>query len=765
MNVSKPLMIKKILLVTLLIISSNSYAQEAVNAREVRVIGNQRIDTAAILAQLPRKSGNFTQEEINKGVKAIYQTGFFDQVNATIVSGNILQFNVAEKPLVRKIYVEGNEEVDTDDLLPVLKLGANRFLDRYRVDTLRKSGVTYYQQKGFYDAELAASVVPVGDNQVDITFRVTEGKRLKLSSIEFRGLSALDEGDFKDAMQTKEYAWWKSWLTGSGRLNKELLEADQGAIRQVLLDKGYVDGSVSDGVIERRGDDLALVFDVVEGDQFHIGNVKVSGDLIDGDQSKTLEGIKLTSGEVFNATKLREDSFTITDKFADQGYAFANVIPNTGVNPAEKKVNLEYIVTKGKPVTVDRIQITGNKKTYDNVIRREMEIQEQEQFSSSKVKRSRELLQRLGYFNQVNVTPETIPGKEDSVNLNVNVQEGQTGQFSAGAGYSSADGVLFNARITENNIFGTGKSVDLNADIGTETNNYSLSYRDRRFQDTYLSLGVEGYRTERKYDDFDRELTGAGFIAGYPLDRMLGESLQDISASLRYDIANVDIVSVDPEAAPLIQDSKGAATSSSITPALTRNTINNPLNPTEGSQQVLSYEYGGVGGDLDYNLFSAKNTVYHPIVSLGSGTLVFSNRTRFDYGVAPDKYGEGPDFYPLFKRFFPGGINTIRGYESRSMGPKVGDSEYGGNKQFINNTELIFPLVESAGIRGVVFFDIGDAFDDNQSLDFGELRKAYGAGLRWQSPLGPIRIEFGFPMDKEEGDGDMQTMFTFGAPF
>jgi outer membrane protein insertion porin family len=728
--------------------------------RSVSVVGNSRIDSEAILFQV--KKPPLAEVDVSEAIRAIYRTGFFDTVVAER-KGDVLIFNVTEKPLVRKIFVEGNKEISTSDLTPVFSFGSNRFLDRFKIDTLRKNGVTFYQQKGFYDAKVTASVVPVGDNQVDVTFKVTEGDRMKLRTIEFRGLNRIDADDLKAVMQTKEYSWWKSWATGSGRVNKKLLEADQAILRQYLLDNGYVEGSVSDGIIEKRDDGLALVFYVTEGEQFKVGKVIATGDsLAKGDP---LEGIELVEGEIFNASKLRSDSFVIAEKFADEGFAFANVVPNTQINSSLKTVDLNYTVSKGKPVTVNRIDISGNKKTYDNVIRREMQIQETEQFSGSKVRRSKELLTRTGYFNDVTISPESVAGADDKANLNVVVQEGQTGTFSAGVGYSSADGLLFNARVTESNLFGQGRSIDLNADIGTEANNFLARLRDRRFMDGYWALGLEGYQTTRRFDDFDRHTVGGGFSAGYPLERVFGETLEDIDFAIRYDFARVEIANVKDEAAPLIKDSQGKANSSSVTPTLTRNTINNPLNPTNGSQQVLSYEFAGLGGDYKFGLFTARNVLYHPLFKLGNGSLVFSNRTRFDYGIAPDKYGEGEDFFPLFKRFFPGGINSVRGYESRSMGPKVGDSEYGGNKQFVNNTELIFPLAESAGIRGIVFFDIGEAFDDSQSMDFGALRKAYGTGIRWSSPLGPIRLEFGFPMDRQEGDSNMQTMFTFGAPF
>jgi outer membrane protein insertion porin family len=380
--------------------------------------------------------------------------------------------------------------------------------------------------------------------------------------------------------------------------------------------------------------------------------------------------------------------------------------------------------------------------------------------SSSKVKRSQQLLERLGYFEEANITTEPTDDK-DKVDLNVNVREGSTGSFSAGAGYSSSDGALFNARVTENNIFGTGRSVSINADMGTQRDNLVLSYTDNRINDSHISLGADLMRSERDFTDFDRRLTGGSLELGYPLDQVFGESFEDVSASLKYEAMAVDIGNVDPnEAAQLVINSQGASTSSSLSPRLTRNTINNPLNPTKGSKTVVSFEWGGLGGDQEYYVFELRNQWYQPIFDLGFGDFVFSWRTTLGYG---DSMSDEP--YPLFKRYFPGGINTVRGFKNRKLGPQDDNGHrYGGAKELVNNWEVIFPIANSAGIKGVLFFDAGEAFDDHQSIRIDDLRRSWGYGLRWTSPLGPIRIEFGYPLDRRDGEGSMVTLFSFGAP-
>ena len=732
--------------------------------RSVAVEGNQRIDTAAVKAQIKSVPGSVSAETVSADIKAIYNTGFFSQVTASVVaggpSGATLKYVVVEKPVVRKVFIKGNEEVSEKDLADVLKFGTNRFLDKARVEALMRNAVMFYQGKGFYDAAFDYVVVPVSDNQVDLTFNVSEGAKFKITSIVFRGLQNVDEGDLRETMQTKEHRWYKSWLLGTGRLNRDMLENDRALLRQWMLDNGYLDGAVSEPQIEVKDGAIAIAFDVQEGARYTIREVTASGDLIDADAAKTMEGIDTEPGAIFSAAKIREDAFKISDKYSDRGYAFANVVPGTAVDKMNGTVGIDFAVSQGNPVSIDRIKIRGNDKTYDNVIRRELRVEEQSQYSGAKVRRSQQLLERTGYFEEVSITSEPT-GAPDTVDLLVNVREGSTGSFSVGAGFSSADGALFNARLTENNFFGRGRSASINADIGTERNNLVFAVKDPRFNDSFWSVGADVLMSQREYDDFDRDLAGGGMEVGYPLGEVLGEWAEDIAFSLQYEYLDIEIKNVDEnDAAQLVIDSEGRSTSSAFTPKLVRNTINNPLNPTKGSRQVLSLELAGVGGNQDYYLLEARNVLYHPLLTTSFGEFVFSWRTSFGYG---ESYDDEP--FPLFKRFFPGGINSVRGYKNRTLGPKdENGNEYGGSKEFVNNLEVIFPLINSAGFKGVVFYDIGNAFDDGVSIDFGELREAYGYGIRWSSPVGPIRVEFGFPIDREEGESSMVTMFSFGAP-
>lgn len=751
-------------LILTLFVSVSSATADLNGVREVSVVGNRRVDAAALVQQFKATPGTVAESTITEDIKTLYRTGFFDQVSASTSAapggGIVLSYVVVEKPLVRKVFIKGNKEVSESDLNEALSVGNSRFLDQAQIQALIKNAITYYQGQGFYDVIIENSVVPVAENQVDLTFSIDEGPRYRIRKIRIEGLKEIDEDDVLGELQTQRYRWWSSWLFGTGRLNREMLDNDRTIVRQYMLDQGFVDAQVGEPLVEKRDDGLLVTIRVDEGDMYHIGSVSASGDLIDGSVEKTIEPVELKRGDTFSASVLREDTFRVSDLFTDKGYAFANVIPNTLVDRSSKTVDLEFNIAKGDEIFIRRIQITGNEKTYDHVIRRELVIGEHEKFSSSKIRRSQTLLQRLGYFEEASMTTEKTE-KPNEVDLNINVREASTGTLSAGAGFSSSDGVLFNTRVSEANLFGTGRSVLANVDIGDRASNLILSYDDRRFNDSYWAFGADLIRSEREFSDFDRTQTGGALSVGHPLDRIFGEWAEDIRTDFEYELFEYEISEVNPlDAAQLVIDSEGTSTVSAITPSLTRNTIDNPLNPTSGSQQWLSAEFAVLGGSERYYLLEAQHQFYRPLFDSPIGKFVFSWRTKAGYG---ETFDDEP--LPLFRRFFPGGINSVRGFKNRTLGPKDDNgNEYGGSKQLVNNLEIIFPLFESVGLKGVVFYDIGQAFDDDVSIKIEDLREAYGAGLRWSSPLGPIRIEFGFPMDREEGEKSMVTLFSFGAP-
>jgi len=734
----------------------------------IDIRGSQRVDRETVMLQISTKVGQqLDRAQLSADIKEVYKTGFFDQVSAKLEnkrdkdgrSIDILVFDVKEKPAIRQVTFEGNDDLSDSKLKEKFAFGGRAFANRSKIKVGVLELQNFYQSEGFFGTTIDFKLEPAEGNQVDLVLNIKEGEKKHIIAIDFEGNKEIEDADLEEAVSVRTYSWWRSWITGRGTYRKEQLDADSKSLAHHYLTKGYIDVQVGEPEVKETEDGLTAIFKVQEGEVYHLSKISIAGDLIDNSTKKTAEGLASKVGDVFNVDDIRADTFLISEKFSDIGYAFANVEPLTSVDKDKRSVDLKFQVEKGQLVSIRRINVSGNDKTRDNVIRRSLKMQERETYSSSKIKRSKQLLERLGYFDEVSLTPQKTE-KDDQVDLLVSVAEGSTGQFNAGAGVSSGEGFIFSTSIKENNVMGTGRSVGLDLNTGSKSQRYILSVEDPRFNDSNVSLGADLSSYTQKFDKFDNAQTGGSLTAGYPLWFLGEEIFEDTRASLTYQYLFVDINNIEDDAPQQIKDEEGTSTSSSITPKLMRNTVNNPLDPTKGSRQSLSTELAGLGGSEEFWLAQFANTYYYPVWEPSFGTFVFAQRTRLGYG---DTYNNEP--LPLFRRFFPGGINSIRGYDSRQMGPKDENGEvYGGSKQLVGNFEMIFPLIESVGIKGLVFYDIGEAFDDEESIDFGGLRRAVGWGIRWRSPIAPIRIEIGYPLDREDGDSAVVTNFSFGNP-
>ncbi len=741
----------------------NSQASNGQIVSRIAVKGNYRIDQESVLSVINTKEGerlNSTTAE--QDIKSIYRLGFFDFVEVDLTnssSGLIVTYIVKERPAIKDIRFSGNDEFSSDTLKEKLNLEARKFLDKRKITASIKELQKYYQQEGYYGTEVNYKTEETKPGEVALTFNINEGKRKLIRKITFDGNENIDSSKLTSAVSTAKYSWLWSWATGSGVVKKEQLENDVRVVQHEYLVKGYADVKVANPEIKELDNGLEVVFGVEEGAKYNFGNIKTSGSELPGGNKEALRDVKSVKGEDFNVDLLREDVFLITDKFTDIGYAFANVDPVSKINRDTKTVDLDFSVDQGSKIKVNRINIVGNDKTKDNVIRRNLRINEQEIYSSSKIKRSQELIRRLGFFDEVSISPEKTE-KPGEVDLAVSVKEAMTGQFSAGAGVSSGDGFIVTSRISENNLMGSGNSLSLDINSGQLRQNYVLAFNNPRVNDSFFSFGVEGAVTQRDFQDFVRNQNGGSVTTGYPLSFFGEEAEDDIRATLGYELMQNEITDIGEDVAPLVREQEGKSVSSAIIPGIVRSTIDNPLDPSSGSRQLARFEYAGVGGDQKYWLGTLNNNWYYPVVKTSYGNFVFSQRTKFGYGEPI----EG-DRFPLFQRFFPGGINSLRGFDARRVGPQDDKGNYfGGNKQLIMNFEMIFPLAPSIGLNGVAFYDAGNTFDDSESIDVGGLRQAVGWGFRWRSPLAPIRFEIGYPLDREPGERAVITNFSFGAP-
>ena len=743
----------------------------------VVITGNQRVEEEAIRVQLRSQPGTrFNEETVDHDIRALYHMGFFDNVEAELNQEHGLwglTFHVTERALIKEVKIEGNKKINREDLDGAFKVRPNTIFDPEKVRVGIEEAKKLYEQKGYLDAQISYQTTPVGENQVSLVYKVDEGKPVRITKIVLEGARAFTPGQLKGVMQTKE-KWFLSFITGRGNLDNEVLKTDVERLTAFYYDNGYIDVRIDEPVVERTAKGLQVTIKIDEGDQYKVGTVDIGGELLP-DMTQAREKLSLKPGEIFRTSKLRQDINALTEIYGDQGYAFVNVTPDTEGSKADKLINVTYKVSKGPEVYIDKIDITGNTKTRDKVIRRELELGEQERFSGSKLRRSQERLRRLGFFEDVNITTRRAES-EDKLDLLVDVKETSTGAFSAGAGISSGESFLFNLRLSEINLFGRGQRLILNADFGSIQRNYSLDFTEPYLMDTELTAGFSLFNWQLIFDEFTRGGTGASVRALYPFSALgwnkLGPlPLIDTRFGLEYRIEDAKITDVALDAPTTIRTEQGSSLTSSITPRLFRDTRNHPFDPTAGSMQDLSFELAGLGGQSKFIKAEARGRWYYPFYkSPALGTFTLSTGGTFGYGLG---YGDHREL-PLFERYFPGGINSVRGFRVLSLGPRNAVSDayarlihtdpVGGSQQLIFNEEIIVPIVESLGLKGVVFFDAGNAFSAAHGIDFGEMRMATGFGFRWLSPIGPLRIEFGFPLNPRPDDDRQTVMFSFGGP-
>ena len=753
----------------------------AATVARVAIEGNTRVDDEAIRIHVQSRAGApYDPATVDNDVRAIYAMGFFENVEVerrTEADGLVLIFRVRERPLVTDVKIEGNKTIRTEDLEAALKVRPRTILDGEKLRRGVTDATKLYEEKGYLAAAITPRIepVPAAANEVAITYVVDEGKLVRIQHIEVEGNTAFSDRKLKRVMTTKE-EWLLSRFTGAGVLNKEALKTDTERLTAWYYDNGYINVRVDEPRVERKEDGLYVTVKIAEGDQFDVGAIEFAGDVRPDLDLRT--GLELTPGDVFRTSKLRQDILRITDKYGDVGYAFVNVDPETNVDADKKTVDVTYRIDQGPEVTIDKILITGNTKTRDKVVRRELKVEEQQRFSGTKLKKSRDALNRLGFFSEVNLT--TQRGRsEEKLNLQVDVKEGQTGALTAGAGFSSADNLLFNARISENNLFGRGQRAVLNADFGSIRQNFIASFTEPYLFDIPLSTTVDGFRWRLDFDDFTRSGTGGSVRFLYPLtalgyDEAFGRfSLEEVRVGAEYRIEDAEITDINRRSPPSVVAEEGRSLTSSIRPIISRNTLNSLFDPTRGSSQELSLEYAGLGGESEFLKVDLRARFYWPVYKSNAlGTFVYSIGGAVGYGLG-DR-GDSGDELPLFERYFPGGINSIRGFRTRTLGPResvfnaqgeeINSDPIGGSRQLIVNNELIFPIVEQLGLKGVFFFDLGNAWLASDGYDLGDLRYAAGGGVRWQSPLGPIRIEIGIPLNKQRHEKSSVVLFSFGAP-
>jgi outer membrane protein insertion porin family len=801
MEPCKPIRSKFILLLLSLLflasvgMPSSAQSQEKSRLKEIKISGNLRVEDDGIRLHLKSRPGDpFDAAVVEQDVKAIFRMGFFDDVQAELSPDGVLTYAVKEKPYIREVKIQGAAQVGKEKIETALGVSPRTILDRTKISEGVEKVRKLFNDQGYVNASVDFAVSVEANNQAVVTLDIVEGNRLLIKRVSFDGNKAFSSGELRGLIGTKE-EWIFSFLTNRGVLDRDMLTNDVAILSNHYNDHGYVDHKVDDPVLVRGRDGLEVIFRIKEGPQYRVGKVEIGGELID-DGQKMLKSIKLTTGQIFRGSRLREDITSVSDMYSNKGFAFVQVDPVTKINPGDKNVDVALVITKGPPVYFNRVLVSGNTKTRDKVVRRELIAHEQELFSSNKITQSKNALQRTGYFEDAQITTKKTD-QADALDVLVDVKEGPTGTFQVGGGYSSGDGFVFTASVSEKNFSGRGQGVSGSFSIGSKRQDYVLSVTDPYFYDTKTALGVDLFNTSREYTDFEERKVGFGVNTSYPLkdfrmpffgrSKPEAERGSDYLASndqptiwdymrggLSYDLTNENIKGVKATAPTSIQSEKGKSLTSAVTPRISYDSRDHFFNPTEGAKSGISVKTAGLGGDVRFIKSDVSGRWYYPLLKDPNwgGAYVMSLGGSVGYGLGLAERNNGKKDLPLFERYFLGGINSVRGFAERSIGPReasgcsgspvvcTGTDVIGGDKSMVLNAELLFPVYEQYGLRGVAFFDTGNAFN---KFNFSELRRSVGAGVRWMSPFGPLRVELGFPLNKQSGDDTSVLGFSIGA--
>lgn len=732
---------------------------------DIRVDGLQRITAGTVFNYLPVRPGD-TLDERRSGevIRALFRTGFFKDVRLER-DGDVLVVVVRERPAIAEINFSGNKSIETDALKEGLKdvgLAGGRTFNRSVLNGIKRELERQYFNQGKYGVKLKTTVTPLERNRVAIDIDIIEGETARILGINIVGNKAFEEEDLLEQFKLST-GGWLSRFTKDNQYSRQKLAGDLETLRSWYLNQGYVNFRIDTTQVTITPDkkDIYVTINIHEGDVYTLSDIQLAGDYV-GKPEDYFPLIHLRRGEPFNRKAVVESSERISTKLSDDGHAFANVNAIPEIDEEKKTVAITYFVDPGKRVYVRRVNVKGNTRTRDEVVRREFRQMEAAWFSGEKLKLSRERAQRTGYFEKVNVETPAVPGSSDQIDVNVDVTEKPSGKLLAGLGYSQSDGVVLNASVEQENFLGTGKKVSLALKTSGANRHYEVSYTNPYYTVDGISRGFTlSYRStdfaEKSTADYKTDDAVIGVNFGIPLNEFnrftFGAALHHIDFQ-RGSAAPLEVVNWENTEGKKYLDFE-------LTLSWSHDSRDNALFPKEGAFQRLSAEMTAPGSDLTYYRVDYKHRHYWPLFK----DLVFSLNGKVAYGAA---YGDTSQL-PIFQNYFAGGPTSVRGYQALSLGPRdsTGDP-IGGNTQVIANAELYFPSpLYSDTMRLLTFFDAGSVFDveGGKSFDMDEFRYSFGVGLSWLSPVGALTMSFAQPLKKDSQDELEKFQFTFGTSF
>jgi outer membrane protein insertion porin family len=730
----------------------------------IEINGNQRIEAETIRSYMQLGANDrFEPAAIDRAFKALFSTGLFADV-VFDRRGNILVVNIVENPVINRLAFEGNEEIEDDVLQQEIQLRPRVVYTQARVQSDTQRIIDIYQRSGLYNVQVEPKIIRLDQNRVDLVFEITEGQETLVERIDFVGNEAYSDGSLRGEVLTREESFW-NFLSDADVYDPDRIAVDEEALRRFYNEEGYADFRVVSSVVELSPDETAffLTFTVEEGIRYKIGTIEIVSTLRDLDPEGLYDLITFEEGDWYDISEIDASVEELVDAIGTLGYAFVDVRPRYDRDPENGVISIVFEIQEGPRVFIDRIEIVGNLRTLDKVIRREFRLVEGDPFNATKLQRTQQRIQNLGYFSYVNIEPQPT-ADADKVRIRVEVEEQSTGELTFGVGFSTAEGPLGQIGLRERNLLGRGQDLRLDLSLSGRRSLINLSFTEPYFQDMPLAAGFDLYHveTDREESSFNERRTGASLRGGYELTEYTRQNW-------RYNFEYKDVYDLDNNVSVAIANQAGPTYTSSVQHVITYDRRDNRFLPHEGHFISLTTEVAGLGGDVRYLLNEIGGGYYIPFGE--TVTLEFA-------GEAGHVQGLGQDVL-VSDAFFIGGQN-LRGFADGGLGPQdtVTGDQLGGNDYFVGSIRLSFPLglPEEYGLGGRVFSDFGTLTNTDASCggappatcnieDSGSIRASIGVGLTWNSFLGPIAIDLAYPILKESYDEDEFFRFSIGTRF
>lgn len=763
MNRLTPVLIASLLSYAPLVVALESFV-----VKEIRVEGLQRISAGTVFNYLPIKVGDtVTEKGSQEAIRALFKTGFFRDVRLDR-RANTLVVTVAERPSIASVRILGTREFSEDDLKKGLKeigLAEGRVFNKSLLERIEQELRNQYFARGFYGVIIKPTVTPLERNRVDITVDVSEGSTARIREINVVGNAVFSDKEIRSLFSLGPRSWW-ALFSSRDQYSKQALSGDIERLRNHYQDRGYLDFAIDSTQVSITPDkeEIYVTINLTEGKRYTVTGVKLAGRLV-VPEAELRQFITIKPGDVFSRREVTEITKKMSDRLANDGFAFANVNAIPEVNKEKGEVAFTFFVDPGKRVYVRRVNFSGNTATRDAVLRREVRQFEGAMYAADKIQRSRVRLQRLGFFEDVNIQTPAVAGTPDQVDVNVKVKERPTGNLLVGVGFSDSDGFLVNASIVQRNLFGSGKELSVSFDNTRSTTNFNVRYVNPYWTEDGVSRGFNVFSS--KYDAaaagtaaYNTSTNGVGIFFGIPLSE---DNRLNIGAD--YEHIEIETTATSSQVAQDFVTQYGPANDLyKLTLGWARDTLDDPILPAEGSVQRISMEAAVPGSDIEYYKLTYLAGRYWRVTDRTS----FKLRGELGYGAA---YGES-DALPFFKNFYAGGSSSVRGYRSRTLGPRdvlPPNDPIGGDRRVLVNSEFLFPMpgatAEEKTMRLSVFLDGGMAYGHGEKLDLGELRYAAGLAFNWFSPVGPLSFSYAFPLNDRPEDRIERFQFTLGVPF